>query len=497
MRHAVLTRKEHTAKAAFEPVFTGLRIGAPDHALEREADRVAEEVMAGKSVMRGWSLTGMSLEPVLQPKCACGGSAGVQGECEECREKKKGTLQRKAVGSESPATVPPIVHEVLRSPGQQLGSEPRAFFERRFGYTFGQVQVHDGEHAARSAESLQAAAYTVGSHIVFGRGEYKPASGEGRRLIAHELAHVLQQSGGCYSLQRTPAVAKPIYTLGQIVRVSVAGKAHPDWQWLTLLDKPNGNKVATIENHTLLRVGKQVPGTENLDHSPGVFWFTVMQDCFTTKTDGNGKEISGVADSDWVEGYNCPEQQKNKPAEAQKTEEPQQPELKSAEQTKSPRRVYACSRLVDNKTARRLGISHTFFRVGLSYPYIKDTEILNSYSLFPHEKPKGSSCWYGEFQKDSDPDLTSTEAVCKEVPVSEDCLERESASYPLGYYCTGGPNSNTFTRHILLKCGNEIPDWPKWHNPWGFWEAEPPPEGTAATKHPDNTIWDCPIKKGC
>src|SRR5437868_1692246 len=80
---------------------------------------------------------------VLQRKCACGGIPGPSGECEECRKKK---LKRKTRSSESGArndvSVPPIVHQVLRSPSQPLDSTTRAFMEPRFGHDFSHVRLH-------------------------------------------------------------------------------------------------------------------------------------------------------------------------------------------------------------------------------------------------------------------------------------------------------------------------------------------------------------------
>jgi hypothetical protein len=89
---------------------------------------------------------------------------------------------------------PRIVQEVLRSPGQTLDPASRAFFEPRFGCDFSQIRVHADEKAARSAHSIGAAAYTVGRAIVFGRDAFRPRNQTGRRLIAHELTHVVQQA---------------------------------------------------------------------------------------------------------------------------------------------------------------------------------------------------------------------------------------------------------------------------------------------------------------
>jgi hypothetical protein len=92
-------------------------------------------------------------------------------------------------------SVPPIVGEVLRSPGRPLDSDTRAFFEPRFGLDFSGLRVHTDERAARSAEEIDALAYTLGNQLVFGRGQYRPDTSEGRRMLAHELAHTVQQKG--------------------------------------------------------------------------------------------------------------------------------------------------------------------------------------------------------------------------------------------------------------------------------------------------------------
>lgn len=91
---------------------------------------------------------------------------------------------------------PPIVHDVVGSAGQPLETSARSFMESRFGQPFDAVRVHTGPTAAESARSVHARAYTVGSHMVFGAGQYAPHSPSGRKLIAHELAHVVQQGGG-------------------------------------------------------------------------------------------------------------------------------------------------------------------------------------------------------------------------------------------------------------------------------------------------------------
>ncbi|HEU0304364.1 MAG TPA: DUF4157 domain-containing protein [Gaiellaceae bacterium] len=93
----------------------------------------------------------------------------------------------------SHASAPPVVQDVLRSPGRPLEPSVRGEMESRFGHDFSNVRVHTDSRAAESAHAANANAYTVGSNVVFGAGRYAPATHEGSRLLAHELAHTVQQ----------------------------------------------------------------------------------------------------------------------------------------------------------------------------------------------------------------------------------------------------------------------------------------------------------------
>jgi hypothetical protein len=137
--------------------------------------------------------------PVLQRKCACGTHTIGGADCESCRKEKDpragSILQRMSSDNGSIADVPPVVHEVLNSSGQPLDPATRNFFEPRFGRDFSHVRVHADAHAAESAQAVSALAYTVGNHIVFGPGRYDSQSPAGRKLLAHELTHTIQQLG--------------------------------------------------------------------------------------------------------------------------------------------------------------------------------------------------------------------------------------------------------------------------------------------------------------
>lgn len=141
---------------------------------------------------------------LVQRRCACGGIPGPDGECAACKAKRQALQNRTA--ESAPVQAPPIVHEVLRSPGQPLDSATRAFMEPRFGHDFSQVRVHTDARAAESAQAVGARAYAVGRNIVFSANQYSPKTWSGRQLLAHELAHTLQQG----QVQPQPGV--PLHT---------------------------------------------------------------------------------------------------------------------------------------------------------------------------------------------------------------------------------------------------------------------------------------------
>jgi hypothetical protein len=174
-----------------------------------------------------------ALTSLVQRKCACGGTPGADGECEECKRKKR--LQTKlAIGASNdpleqeadrvaeqvlaaPArhplrNAPPRIQRftgqatqqvdtahdsadrVLASPGRPLDTTLRQDMESRFGHDFSRVRVHTDAAAEQAAREVNARAYTIGHHVVFNSGRFAPGTQEGRLLIAHELAHVAQQS---------------------------------------------------------------------------------------------------------------------------------------------------------------------------------------------------------------------------------------------------------------------------------------------------------------
>lgn len=151
---------------------------------------MSERTIAQQSVEHATTTTTAG---VLQRACACGQHTG-GGECEHCRKQRESLLQRSAVAA-TESGVPSIVNEVLHSSGQPLDGATRLMMERGFGHDFSGVRVHTDDQAARSAQSVNALAYTVGQHIAFGSRQYQPYTRAGQRLLAHELTHTIQQRG--------------------------------------------------------------------------------------------------------------------------------------------------------------------------------------------------------------------------------------------------------------------------------------------------------------
>jgi hypothetical protein len=184
------------------PVQDKLRISQPGDRYEQQADRVTKQMMRKpepQTPQRKEPTSELSLTPFtsarsgLRSKCACGGTPGPDGECADCRRKRLQSQCGLVDRPPSPAASP-IVYNVLRSTGSPLDAATRAYFEPRFGYNFSQVRIHTDASAAKSAQSVNALAYTAGRDVVLGLGRYAPNTQAGRFLLAHELAHVLQQS---------------------------------------------------------------------------------------------------------------------------------------------------------------------------------------------------------------------------------------------------------------------------------------------------------------
>jgi hypothetical protein len=172
-------------------------VSSPDEPLERDADRVADNVMR-----------------MIEPSPLISAAASIQRQYSACREKSEEPIH--AAPSLGTAVAPlgsshaDLAASAARGTGAPLSDDIRSYFEPRFRRDFSEVRVHASEEASDAARTVHARAYTLGTHIVFGRNEFSPSTTTGRRLLAHELAHVAQQQNGVVA--RLNAAASPTDT---------------------------------------------------------------------------------------------------------------------------------------------------------------------------------------------------------------------------------------------------------------------------------------------
>jgi len=196
-----------------------LTVSNPGDRDEREADAVADRVMgmtgpAGRPLaVGGFSGTGRQLA-----RACCAGCEGCEEEEKEADDRR---VSRKARGRGVAECAARTAAEAISNGGEPLGAPERAFFEPRFGRDLSAVRIHTSPGAARAASGIDAHAYASGQHIAFAAGQYRPHALEGRRLLAHELAHVVQQEasegprlsrqviGGGIDLKFDPCVTLP------------------------------------------------------------------------------------------------------------------------------------------------------------------------------------------------------------------------------------------------------------------------------------------------
>lgn len=180
-------------------------IGSPEYVDEKEADRVAEQVLripdplpCNKSILRE------TREPIRNERLAGQIASTI---CKSRVQEEETVLQEKPLGRRTPellrhatglgpAVAPAIVQEVLRGPSRPIPTDLRLDMETLLGHDFADVRVHTDEHAGASAKAVAALAYTVGRHIVFSTGHFDPGSPQGRKLLAHELTHTVNHPPG-------------------------------------------------------------------------------------------------------------------------------------------------------------------------------------------------------------------------------------------------------------------------------------------------------------
>ncbi|EOR94494.1 hypothetical protein ADIARSV_2340 [Arcticibacter svalbardensis MN12-7] len=162
---------------------TKLTVGAPDDPLEREADAVSDQIMR------------MPENSFIQRKCA---------HCQEEEEKAQrkplsSTItQIQAQGADTSKVSDGVSSEIAssRGGGSSMDSQTNSFMSSRFGTDLSHVNIHTDDRSSQLSQSLNAKAFTVGKDIYFNHGQYQPNSSEGKKLLAHELTHTIQQGQG-------------------------------------------------------------------------------------------------------------------------------------------------------------------------------------------------------------------------------------------------------------------------------------------------------------
>jgi outer membrane protein OmpA-like peptidoglycan-associated protein len=461
-----------------------LEVGATNDPLEAEADQVADRVMR----MTDASVAARDSAPIVRRACpACQkeeegdkvqrkeSSSVVRRMCPECKkeeEEKEQSVQRKAatVGS-SGGPAPQSVKKVLNSPGRPLPASDRAFFEPRLGVDLSSVRIHDDSRAADSARSIGAHAYTLGSHVAFA-GPMDASSDSGRRLLAHELAHVAQQQGGAGSCLRR------LGNLSQVpasLSCPVASHGAPQPTEVFLFD----NNSATLSPTAKARIAAfadnwraagqglnvRIDGFASEPGDDALNWRLSCDRAVGVKAElmnPSLSSMSGIPDAA-IEVY-MQGKTREFGSEAQNrrvslflpnfTQTP--PSVPSTQQVAPvqphssagpPRRpVYVCSKPLETL---RYYFKHAFFRVGGPGPGNP------TYELEPDEHACPCSL-QGRPQRDVPEDRDSADAQCYPTPIDETVLASLWNRYPVGMYCVTGPNSNTYVRVVSAACGSMV-----------------------------------------
>ena len=257
-----------------------LTISQPGDPYEQEADRIADQVMR----MPDREVSSLSHNPeTIQRTCAA--CASGQKPCPKCSVDDE--LQRKSLSS----TITPLIQrkneeleefprgiqtvtDVVRGGGQPLPESARAFFEPRFGHDFSGVRVHTGAAASASANSLNARAYTLEQDIVFGSGQFEPETDNGKRLLAHELTHVIQQNAqGRQSAANQMEIQRRSFLFGA-GGVRFNGCSETDLSDFAVIPEEGTETFRPINGVSL-----ETDGFWWRHHQPRTEWFKISDDC--------------------------------------------------------------------------------------------------------------------------------------------------------------------------------------------------------------------------
>jgi outer membrane protein OmpA-like peptidoglycan-associated protein len=235
-----------------------LTVSEPGDQFEQEADRVADQVMrmaepedSNRGAARSANFSSMGAE----------GAEKIGRQMAEEEEEEKAVQTKEATG-QAPELSENMHQRIsaLAGRGSPLPESARAFFEPRFDHDFSDVRVHTDSPAAETARGMNAMAFTVGRDIAFAAGQYSPDSMEGRKLLAHELTHVIQQSDGASRkganhvgrLKAPLSVQRRLVTFGTLADVNAL---------LGLLGPPAGLTLNLNVTTNQTRIAATAPGT--------------------------------------------------------------------------------------------------------------------------------------------------------------------------------------------------------------------------------------------
>jgi hypothetical protein len=256
-----------------------LEVGSPDDPREHEADRIARRVVENET-----------------PACTC--VPGGAEPCPACRDRADAAIRRKA---RPEARNRRETAAIGLGGGRSLDAGERGFFEPRLGVDLSGVRIHTDAAAERSAASLHARAFTLGTNIAFGRGEYRPESGEGRLLLAHELAHVVQGHEG---LRRQPASSPPTASAQNpesLTNADFIREMADVRQWLASHGRDDTEYEERMARRDLIEAERRrrvslghVWITGDLNESPGQLYQLVQRDGnVTAVVNANPQQVNG------------------------------------------------------------------------------------------------------------------------------------------------------------------------------------------------------------
>lgn len=267
-------------------IYPKLKVSQPDDPHEQEADRVADEVMRMSITRVAPTVTGT--EEMIGRKC---------GACETKEEgNEKLHINRKSLpanGLEPSEEAMNEINAIRSSSGHSLDAGTKTFMETRLGYDLGNVRIHTGEAAARSAQSVGALAYTVADNVVFGHGQYQPNSTEGKRLLAHELVHVIQQ-GSAVTTKQAPIGISSNHP--QLLSRASLGEM---WDAITGVGPYDAYVASKLADDALAAaVATRLPGLHN---GPADAWRHAYWNCIMTKRLG-ASQAKTIADNHEAHG---------------------------------------------------------------------------------------------------------------------------------------------------------------------------------------------------